>query len=168
MEKISSDIWLYRGSTVLFNHAYLGNLLNKGIPQISLRQALSWHKALPDKPPDFARTVLITGLETIMETTKDSESADDFLSHRVQPLLRLIQRHWTDTGIVLTFTNPAAAFEVTLQDEFLLFHRRDRVTINLSNGLWDGSAPTNMRQIVTGDTPNKKEEIVGYYVSRIS
>jgi hypothetical protein len=168
MEKISSDIWLYRGSTVLFNHACLGELLNKGIPQISLRQTLSWYKGLPDKPPASAKTVLITGLETVMETAKNGESAEDFLSHRVQPLLRMVQNRWTNTGIVLAFTNPAAAFELTLQDEFLLFHRRDRITINLSNGLWDGSAPTNMRQIVTGDITNKKEEIVGYYVSRIS
>jgi hypothetical protein len=168
MEKISSNIWLYSGSTVLFNHTYLGDLLNKNTPQISLRQALSWRKGLPDGPPNSAKTVLITGLETIMETVKDSETADNFLLHRVQYLLRQIQQQWTNVGIVLTFTSPAAAFELTLENEDLLFHRRDRITINLSNGLWDGSAPENMRQIVTGDTANKKEEIVGYYVSRIS
>jgi hypothetical protein len=168
MEKISSDTWLYRGSTVLFNHTYLGDLLNKNTLQISLRQALAWHKGLPAEPPASAKTVLITGLETVMETAKDSKTADDFLLHRIQYLLRQIQQHWTNIGIVLTFTSPAAAFELTLENEELLFHRRDRIAINLSNGLWDGSAPANMRQIVTGDTVNTKEEIVGYYVSRIS
>lgn len=168
MEKISSNSWRYRGSTVLFNHSFLIELLNDSVPQISLREALSWYKGLPDDPPLSAKTILVTGLETVMETAGEGAAAENFLLRRMQPLLRLIQSRWTNTGIVFAFTNPAAAFELTLQDESLLFHRRDRVVINLSNGLWDGSAPTNMRQIVSSGTVNKKEEIVGYHVSRIS
>jgi hypothetical protein len=168
MDKISSDAWRYRGSTVLFHHSYLGDLLQNSVPQFSLRQALSCFKGLPDEPPASAKTIIITGIETVMETAKESAAAEDFLLHHIQPLLRLIQNRWTNTGIVLAFTNPAAAFELTLKDEYLLFHRRDRLTVNLSNGLWDGSAPGNMRQIVTTNNRNQKEEIVGYYVSRIS
>jgi hypothetical protein len=164
MEKLAADTWRYRGSSVIFHHATLNSLIAS---QVSLRQALSWYNSLPDNPPLSSKTILVTGLETLIETMEAPE-VEDFLVFRIQPLLRLIQNRWTDIGLVLAFTNPPQAFGLTVQEESLLFYRRDRVTVNLSNSLWDGSAPKNMRQIVTEGAKPQEEEIVGYHVSRIS
>jgi hypothetical protein len=103
-----------------------------------------------------------------METAEESTIAEDFLTQSVQHLLRQLQQNWTNTSIVMAFTNPAAAFEVDLVEESLLFHRRDKIIVNISNGLWDGSTSGNMYQIITTPDWNQKAESVGYYVSRIS
>ncbi|WP_413894508.1 hypothetical protein, partial [Candidatus Skiveiella danica] len=59
-------------------------------------------------------------------------------------------------------------FEETSLEEEVLFRRRDRKQVRLSEGLWDGSATVNMKRVVReGDQPGE-EVIVGYYVARIS
>jgi hypothetical protein len=164
MNKITSDGWLYRGSSVIFNHVVLNDLIPS---QISLRKALSWQNNLPDNPPFDTKTILVTGLETVLETL-DVTDADDFLLKRIQLLLRHIQRNWTDIGIVLGFANPPQAFELTAQEEYVLFRRREEKKVNLSNGLWDGSAPQNMLQIMSDFQGSSGEVLIGYHVSRIS
>jgi hypothetical protein len=164
MNKITSDGWLYRGSSVIFNHAVLNSLVSS---QVSLRKALSWHNNLPDNPPFHTKTILVTGLEAVLETI-DVTDADDFLVKRIQPLLRYIQRNWTDIGIVLGFANPPGAFELTAQEEYVLFRRREGKKVNLSNGLWDGSAPQNMLQIMSEPQGSSGGDLIGYHVSRIS
>jgi hypothetical protein len=169
METISSNTWQYKGSSVIFNHTMLKGFIGS---QVSLRQVLLWANNFPDNPPikTGTKTILVTGLETLVETLPLNE-AEDFLGSRVQPLLRRIQQRWTDIGIVFGFVNPPAAFELTVQDESLLFRRRDKSLVNLSNGLWDGSAPLNMRQVYAETLktePTHGQELIGYHVSRIS
>jgi hypothetical protein len=166
MKQISSDNWRYQGSSVIFNNAALNGLASS---QVSLRAALAWAQHIPETP--CARTILITGLETVLETLGDTE-AEDFLLHRIQPLLRKIQRTWTDVGIVLGFASPTEAFELSLREENVLLRRRNGNKINLSNGLWNGSAPHNMARIM-GETQSisggvSGEGLIGYHVSRIA
>jgi hypothetical protein len=165
MRQISSENWRYQGSSVIFNNSILNDLAST---QVSLRTALSWRQYIPEVP--HTRTILIIGLETVLETLDDAE-AEDFLLRRIQPLLRKIQRTWTNAGIILGFANPAEAFELSPREESLLLRRRNGNKINISNGLWDGSAPHNMVQIM-GETQNtggvSGEGLIGYHVSRIS
>ena len=158
MRELNNDSWKRRGSSVIFHHPTLNSVITS---QVSLRQALSWLTNLPPEPPVDSKTILITGLETILELLEPTE-AEDFLLKRIQPLLRHLQNRWDSIGILLGFNNSSKAFDISIHDESLNFLRRDRTSINLSNGLWDGSAPSNMLEIL------ENGEQIGYHVSRIS
>ena len=166
METISNTVWKRKGSCIVFDQKSLGPFIADG-SVISLRQMLTWTKGLPANPPVPGKTILISGLETIIETM-DTREAEDFLFRRIRPLLIDIQNCWNNCGIVFGFSAHSNAFKETLLEEEVLFHRRDQNQIRLSEGLWDGSATINMKRIVReGDKP-ESEIIVGYYVARIS
>lgn len=166
METISNTVWQRKGSCIVFDQKSLGPLIADG-SVISLRQMLSWPNILPASPLGDGKTILISGLETIIETM-DIQEAEDFLSRRIRPLLIDIQNRWNNCGIVFGFSAHSKAFKETSLEEEVLFHRRDQKEIRLSEGLWDGSATINMKRIVReGDKP-ESEIIVGYYVARIS
>jgi len=158
MRELNNDSWKRRGSSVIFHHPTLNSSITS---QVSLRHALSWLNNLPPEPPVNSKTILIIGLETMLEILEPPE-AEDFLLKRIQPLLRHLQNRWDSIGILLGFTNSSKAFDISIHDESLNFLRRDRKNINLSNGLWDGSAPSNMLEIL------ENGEQIGYHVSRIS
>lgn len=166
MEKISSSVWQRKGSCVVFDKSSLGGLISGGAV-ISLREVLSWSKGIAATPPFDGRTILVSGLETILETV-EPQDAEDFLTRRIRPLLISLQSQWTDCGVVFGFSSHAKAFEETSFDEEVLFRRRDRKIVRLSRGLWDGSTALNMRRIVREGNKPGEEIIVGYYVARIS
>ena len=166
MDTISNNVWQRRGSCVIFDQKSLGSFIAAGAV-ISLRQALAWSKGLPDHPPVPGPTLLISGLETVIETMAP-EAAEDFLCRRVRPLLIHLQNRWTDCGVVFGFTSHPKTFEETALKEEVLFRRRDRLQVRLSEGLWDGSATINMKRIIREGVRAGDESIVGYYVARIS
>jgi hypothetical protein len=166
MDMISNTVWQRRGSSVVFDKKCLGPFISAGA-LVSLREALSWSKGIPAMPPVVGRTILVSGLETVIETMAP-ENAEDFLTRRIRPLLLSLQNQWTDYGVVFGFSSHAKAFEETSLDEEVLFRRRDRKTVRLSKGLWDGSTALNMKRIVRGGDKPGEEVIVGYYVARIS
>jgi len=166
MEKISSSVWHRKGSCVVFDKKSLGGLI-AAEAIISLRQALSWSKGIPALPPVDGRTILVAGLETILEVVPPQD-AEDFLTQRIRPILISLQNQWTDCGVVFGFSSHARAFEETPFDEEVLFRRRDRKTVQLSRALWDGSTALNMRRIVRDGGKPGEEIVVGYYVARIS
>lgn len=166
MEKISNTVWQRKGSCIIYDQKSLGPFIATGAI-ISLRQMLSWSKSLPENPPVNGKTILISGLETIIETM-DKQEAEDFLSRRIRPLLIQLQNRWNNCGIVFGFSAHSNAFKETPLEEEVIFNRRDQMKIRLSDGIWDGSATINMKRIVReGDKP-ESEVIVGYYVARIS
>jgi hypothetical protein len=166
MDTISNNVWQRRGSCVIFDKASLGSFISDGAV-VSLRQALAWSKELPTNPSEPGRTIIISGLETVIETMAPQE-AEDFLTHRIRPLLIHLQNRWTDCGVVFGFTSHPKTFEETALKEEVLFRRRDRKQVRLSEGLWDGSATVNMKRIVREGAQQGVEIIVGYYVARIS
>ncbi len=166
MENISNTVWQRKGSSVIFDQDSLGEFIAEGAV-ISLRQALTWLKGLPLTPPVPGRTILISGLETVLETLLPVE-ADEFLVKRIRPLLLELQAHWTDFGIVFGFSSHEKAFTETVLEEEVLFRRHDRKEIRLSQGLWDGTATMNMQRVVCEAHKSGKETKVGYYVPRIS
>ena len=166
MEEISSSVWQRKGSCIIFDQKSLGEFISTGAV-ISLREALSWSNGIPATPPVVGRTILISGLETIIEIL-DPLEAEEFLRNRIRSLLISLQNRWTDCGVVFGFSSHAKAFEETSMEEEVLFRRRDRKAVRLSKGLWDGSSSLNMKRVIReGDQPGQ-EIIVGYYVARIS
>ena len=166
MDTITNTVWQRKGFSVIFDQKSLGSFISDGAV-ISLRQALSWAKGLPGVSPVPGQTILISGLETVIEIMKPQE-AEDFLCRRIRPLLIHLQNRWTDCGVIFGFTSHPKTFEETSFEEEVLFRRRDRMQVRLSEGLWDGSATVNMKRVVReGDHP-EQEVIIGYYVARIS
>jgi hypothetical protein len=166
METISNTVWQRKGFCIIFDQKSLGPFIADG-SVISLRQMLSWTRGLPTNPPVTGKTILISGLETIIEIM-DEQAAEDFLLHRIRPVLIGLQNCWSNCGIVFGFSTNINAFKETPLEEEVLFQRRDQNKIHLSEGLWDGSATINMKRIVReGDKPGS-EIVVGYYVARIS
>ena len=166
MDSISTNVWQRKGSCVIFDQRCLGPFISEGAV-ISLRHALAWTQGLPAVSPVPGRTVLISGLETVMEILEPQE-AEDYLCRRIRPLLIHLQNHWTACGVVFGFTSHAKAFEETALEEEVLFRRRDRKRVRLSEGLWDGSATVNMKRVVREGARPGEQAIVGYYVARIS
>jgi hypothetical protein len=166
MKIITNTVWQRRGSCIVFDQESLGSFISIGA-MVSLRQALVWSKGIPVNPPVPGRTILICGLETLIETMNPPE-AEDFLRTRIRPLLRLLQREWTECGVVFGFTSHTKAFEETSWEEEVIYRRRDRKTVRLSDGLWDGTATMNMNKVVREGEKSGEEVIVGYYVARIS
>jgi hypothetical protein len=166
MNTISTTVWQRRGSSVIFDQKSLGRFIREEAV-ISLRQALGWMNGLPSTPPVSGRTILISGLETLIETLPEGQ-AEDFLTRRIRPLLIKIQNCWTDCGVLFGFSAHEKAFEETALEEEVLFRRRDRQTIRLSESLWDGSASLNMKRITREVDDTGKDLTVGYYVARIS
>ena len=97
----------------------------------------------------------------MLETFNPTE-AEEFLLKKMQPLLRHLQHRWDSIGILIGFNSSPQTFKISIHDESLNFVRRDQSTINLSNGLWDGSAPSSMMKIFDN------EVLIGYHVPRIS
>lgn len=166
MDSISTTVWQRRGSSVVFDQHSLGEFIEGGA-MVSLREFLGWINKIPSVPPVSGKTILITGLETVIETMPLNE-AEEFLTRRIRPLLIEMQSHWTDCGVVFGFSSHEKAFEEVSLAEDVHFHRRDKKTVHLSESLWDGGATMNTKRITREDTETGKEVTVGYYVARIS
>lgn len=166
MDTISTTVWQRQGLAIIFDQLSLRSFIS-GDLVISLREFLDFENEIPSNPPFLGQTIIVSGLETILDTI-EPQQADDFLSGRIRPLLRNLQNHWTQCGVVFGFTTHPGAFEETAMQEEVHFRRRDRKQVRLSDGLWDGSATMNMKRIVRIDENNGDEIIIGYYVARIS
>lgn len=166
MDSISNNVWQRRGSCVIFDRVSLSPFIaNEAM--ISLRTLLSWEKGLPVNQPVAGRTIVVSGLETVIETM-EPKMAEDFLRQRIRPMLVRIQSVWSETGIVFGFTAHPKAFEETTIEEEVLFKRRGSKSLRLSEGLWDGTATMNMKRIVRDGQKPGETETIGYYVARIS
>ena len=169
MNTLSTTSWMRSGSSILFDPTEIQHLLKLN-SMVSLREFLSWRDNLPDNPPipDSSRTVLVCGLETVMETLSPTD-AQDFLQRKIRPVIKTIQDVWTETGIVFGFTQGPRSFkEKPGSREEVLFLRSDNQEIRISEGLWDGTAELNMMQIISSFISESQRYVVGYYVKRIS
>ncbi|MBF0233373.1 MAG: hypothetical protein HQK65_10105 [Desulfamplus sp.] len=166
MDTISNTVWQRKGSSIIFDQESLAPFV-KNASVISLREALGWMNGFPSISPVKEKTILVCGLETMIETLPDDE-IEDFLTQRIRPLLIELQNFWTGNGIVFGFSSHPNTFEENPMQEEVLFKRRDRIKVRLSEGLWDGSASVNMKRIVHTERNPGQEVVIGYYVARIS
>lgn len=137
---------------------------------VSLKEFLSWGGNIPDDPPipDDADTILVCGLETIVDTLT-AEEAQKFLQNRIRPVIKNIQDIWTNTGIAFGFPLGNQSFkEINGRREEVVFLRSDNQEVHISEGLWDGTAGLNMQKIERISGSNNQKVTVGYYVKRIS
>lgn len=164
MRDMSYGTWLRRGSSIVFDRPTLGPLIWEGA-LVSMREALGWMKAWPDKPPGNGQTVLVCGIETLLDVMEPAE-AESFLKKRVKPFVQEFQSCWDQRGLVFGFGTHERSFELRASDEEVLFIRRDTRRVRLSYSLWDGSATMNVTRLIREE--QEKNITIGYYVARIS
>ena len=164
MEDFSANTWQYKGSSVVYDRQAIGRLLTNA-RHVSLRTALFWLVNTPP-PPASRSSILVSGLETLMQLLPPQE-AHDFLLHRVRPLIIRLQNVW-ECGLIFGFAAPAQAFVEDPMTEEVLYQMRSQQQVRLSEGLWNGNAAVTMKRITREASEQNREETLGYYVPRLS
>ena len=168
MKDMDATTWKRKGSSIIWSPDLLGPLITDG-SAVPLRTALCWMAdGFPDDTPGGGGTVLIGGLQTVLETAGSTEEAYDWLRTNIMPLLRAAQTHWPLVGFVFGMTGPRSLFHLNEGDDLVYFGRsNDRIkNTRITLGIWNGAATGEgaYRLIATGS----KKEVGGYHVSRIS
>ena len=166
MKTLTTTSWKRRGSSVIFALAEIQELLREHA-MVSLREFLSWRQSVPEEPPIPGDTILVSGLEAILDTLPPAE-AEEFLRTKVRPVIKSVNNVWTETGIVFGFADYRRFEETSGMNEEVFMLRSDGEKIRLSEGLWDGTAALNMLRIETTFIGEPQTVRVGYHVQRIS
>lgn len=161
MREMSGTAWRGRGSSIVFDKRMLGPLL-ASCPVVSLRQALSWMSHWPSPAPPSGSTVVVGGLDTILETLPPAE-AEAFVRRRIRALINEFQQQWDQCGLVFGMLVPTQRFKVTVQGE-VLFVTRDHDEIRLSATVWNGSATDDLFELVVNDAATGQQVRGGFHV----
>ena len=168
MKDMDATTWKRRGSSIVWSPDLLGSLITDG-SVVPLRTALCWMtNGFPDDTPDGSSTVLVGGLQTVLETIGTNEEQYDWLRANIMPFLRSVQGHWPRVGIVFGMTGPRNLFHLSEGDDLVYFGRsKDRSkNVRITLGMWNGAAMGEgaFRLMTTG----AKKEVGGYHVNHIS
>lgn len=164
MKELSADSWKRQGSSVIWDKDTLESLLPVA-SLVSLRTFLTWHAAWPAQLPRPSRTILVGGLQTILETLSPTEG-EAFLLHRVQALISRQQSKMEQVGVIFAFHNAThRAFDITQRDEEISYKRTGQPLMPLSVPLWGRGSSADIHQVMRSGPPR---EAIGYHVRRIS
>ena len=134
----------------------------------SLRTALGWSRhGLPESPPGGGKTVLVGGLQTVLEVMPDADSAYVWLRANLLPLCRMWSNHWAGVGLVFVMDGPGRLFQLNESDDLVYFGRgADRDSrLCLTRGIWNGAATGNgTYKLIVEST----KDIGGFHVVRVS
>lgn len=170
MKDMDASGWQRSGSSIVWSQSLLGPLIGKVIA-VPLREAVMWPRAgFPDEPPGGQATVLIGGLQAVIETMTSSGSASEayeWMRNNVLPLVRAVQRHWDRVGLVFGMEGPGKLFHLNEADDLVYFgkskEREKNVRITL--GLWNGAASGEGAYRLLDPTT---KEVGGFHVRRVS
>ena len=168
MKDMDATTWKRKGSSIIWSPELLGPLITDG-SAVPLCTALCWMAdGFPDDPPDGGSTVLIGGLQTVLETAGSTEEAYDWLRTNIMPLLWEAQAHWPLVGFVFGMIGPRSLFHLNEGDDLVYFGRSNDRSKNtrITLGIWNGAATGEgaYRLMTTGP----KKEVGGYHVSHLS
>ena len=168
MKDMDATAWKRRGSSIVWSPELLGPLITEGFA-VPLRTPLCWMEdGFPEHPPGARGTLLIGGLQTVLETAASSDEAYQWLRAHIMPLLRQAQSHWPRVGFVFGMAGPRNLFRLNEGDGLVYFGRsKDRSkSVRITLGMWNGVATGEgtYRIMTTGS----KRETGGYHAARIS
>lgn len=163
MREYSSAFWTTRGSSVVFDKQLLGPLLNANT-LVPLRVALSWLSTWPANPPGGNQTILVGGLDTVLEVLSAAD-AEAFVQKNIRVLIRRFQEQWNECGIVFGFAVPKERFKESIQEE-VFFVNRSGDEIPLSDAIWNGAAAHDMWRLMRRGDTGQQLAHGGYYAPR--
>ena len=167
MREMDSSAWQRMGSSIVWSPALLEPLIPKVEP-VPLRVAVGWlQTGFPSDPPGDSQTVLVGGLQTVLETLESVSERYNWLRQNVLPLVRAVQSQWDRVGLVFVMDGPGRLFQLNEADELVYFGRsrvRDE-NVKITLGIWNGAASGDgaYQLVVTGS-----KEVGGYHVRRVS
>jgi len=167
MKDMDATTWKRMGSSIVWSPELLGPLIMTG-EALPVRTVLCWMEdGFSDSPPGGGSTILVGGLQTVLETADSPEEAYTWLRENIMPLVRAVQSQWDRVGLVFGMDGPGKLFHHNEADDLVYFGRsRDRTkNIRITLGMWNGAATGEgaYKLIVPGTT-----EVGGYYVKWFS
>ncbi len=167
MQEMTAQSWKRRGCSIVWSPDLLAPLITSG-NAIPLRTALGWLRSgLPDEPPGGSRTVLVGGLQTVLEVMPHNDIAYTWLRSKILPLCRMWSNHWDGVGLVFGLDGPTKLFHLNEPDDLVYFGKgNDRDTkLCLTRAIWNGAATGIgvFKLIVEGS-----KEVGGFHVQRVS
>jgi hypothetical protein len=164
---MTSQVWQRSGCSLVWSPELLGPLITAA-DAVPLRTLLAWlGDAFPEDPPGDRPTVLVGGLQTVLEVLPDPETTHAWLRRRLLPICRTFCHRWPTTGLVFGVEGPGRLFSLHEADDLVYFgraaDRADRIEVTWA--LWNGAAtgPGTYQLVVPGS-----KEVGGYHVRRVS
>src|SRR5947209_20474388 len=107
---MTSQTWQRSGCSLVWSPDLLGPLIT-GADAVPLRTLLGWvAHGFPEEPPEGRPTVLVGGLQTLLEVLGDPEVAHAWLRRHVLPACRSFYQRWPSTGLVFGLDGPGRLF----------------------------------------------------------
>src|SRR5262249_14409866 len=120
----------------------------------------------PESPPGGGKTVLVGGLQTVLEVMPDAGTSYEWLRKRILPLCRLWGNHWENVGLGFGMDGPGKRFNLDEADDVVYFGRGDQdARLCLTRAIWNGAATgSGVFKLMVDGT----KDIGGFHVIRIS
>jgi hypothetical protein len=167
MQEMTAQSWKRRGCSIVWSPELLSGLITD-TEATSLRIALEWRQqGLPDSPPGGGKTVLVGGLQTVMEVIADPHAAYAWLRANILPLCRMWSNHWDGVALVFGMDGPGKLFQLNESDDLVYFGRAaDRDSkLCLTRAIWNGAATgKGVYKLIAEST----KDIGGFHVVRVS
>ena len=167
MQEMTANSWKRRGCSIVWSTELLAAIITD-TEATPLRAALHWqHHGLPESPPGAGKTVLVGGLQTVLELMPDVNMAYAWLRTNILPLCRMWSNHWAGVGLVFGMDGPGKLFQLNEPDDLVYFGRasdRDG-KLCLTRAIWNGAATGNgAYKLIVEST----RDIGGFHVVRVS
>jgi hypothetical protein len=167
MQEMTAHSWKRRGCSLVWSPELLRDLITN-IEALPLDVVLEWQRSgFPEDTPSGAKTVLVGGLQTVLNVMPDAETSYAWLRANILPLCRRWSNHWAGVGLVFGMDGPAKRFDLNEADDLVYFGREaDRnKRVCLTRGIWNGAATgTGVFKLM----PEDSREIGGFHVVKVS
>jgi hypothetical protein len=166
MHEMESSSWKRRGSSIVWSPELLRPLITEG-DAVPLRAALAWTRSgFPESPPGDRATILVGGLQTVLDSIHEPESSYAWLRDNVLPLVQACGDHWDRVGLIFGMDGPGRMFTLNEADDLVYFGKgtdRDR-KIKITRAIWNGAATGNGAYKLL----DSAREVGGFHVQRVS
>ena len=164
MQEMTAQSWKRRGCSIVWSPQLLAELIPHAIP---LRTMLEWQRqGLPETPPVVGKTLVVGGLQTVLEVLSSEESYAWVWTH-IRPLCRMWGGRWEHLGLVFGMDGPAKFFQHNEADDLVYFGKGGDLNskLCLTRALWNGAATgTGAFKLMHEDS----KEIGGFHVNHLS
>ena len=165
-EMTAQKVWTRRGCSIVWSPELLAPLItsNDAIP---LRTVLEWSRHTIPDPPARSKTVLVGGLQTVLEVITDVNAEYDWLRTNILPLCRRWCNRFAGVGLVFGMDGSGKLFQLNEADDLVYFGKgADRETkLCLTRAMWNGAATgTGVFKLIADGT----KDIGGYHVKHLS